>query len=104
VITGGSDGIGLAMAKELATEQLFNICIVGRNESKMKERLKEIEELVMEKRQQKIKTMCVVADFAKMYTIQEYQDKVAPPLRDLDIAMIILNAGQAVFGPFEWTT
>ena len=35
VVTGGSDGIGLAMAKELAVESLFNICIVGRNESKM---------------------------------------------------------------------
>jgi 17beta-estradiol 17-dehydrogenase / very-long-chain 3-oxoacyl-CoA reductase len=34
VITGGSDGIGLAMGKELARRH-FNIVIVGRNAPKM---------------------------------------------------------------------
>ena len=34
VVTGGSDGIGLAMAQNLAI-QGFNICIVSRNETKM---------------------------------------------------------------------
>lgn len=52
VVTGGSDGIGLAIAKELAVESLFNICIIGRNESKMKQKLQEIEDLVSQKRQQ----------------------------------------------------
>ena len=34
VITGGSDGIGLAMAKELASRH-FNIVIVAKNQNKM---------------------------------------------------------------------
>ena len=35
LITGGSDGIGLEMAKELARKQ-FNIVIIARNEEKLK--------------------------------------------------------------------
>lgn len=35
VVTGGSDGIGLAICRKLAKEG-FNICIVARNENKMK--------------------------------------------------------------------
>lgn len=35
VITGGSSGIGLAMAKNLAVNSNFNICIIGRNAEKM---------------------------------------------------------------------
>lgn len=34
VITGASDGIGLAFAKELANEK-FNICLMGRNRKKL---------------------------------------------------------------------
>ena len=41
VVTGGSDGIGLCMCHKLAA-QGFNICIVARNEEKMKEKLAEI--------------------------------------------------------------
>ena len=39
VITGGSDGIGFAMAKNLAVNSNFNICIIGRNAEKMKQKL-----------------------------------------------------------------
>lgn len=41
VVTGGSDGIGLEMAKKLAREG-FSICLVARNEDKMKEKIAEI--------------------------------------------------------------
>lgn len=41
VVTGGSDGIGLAMCKNLA-KQGFNICIVSRSEKKINEKLEEI--------------------------------------------------------------
>ena len=41
MVTGGSDGIGLAMCKKLADEG-FNICIIARNSVKMKEKLAEI--------------------------------------------------------------
>jgi 17beta-estradiol 17-dehydrogenase / very-long-chain 3-oxoacyl-CoA reductase len=41
VVTGGSDGIGLAMCKELARRE-FNIVIVSRNMEKMREAEREI--------------------------------------------------------------
>ena len=39
VITGGSDGYGLDICHKLAAHG-FNICMVARNEDKMKEKLK----------------------------------------------------------------
>lgn len=91
VITGGSDGIGLAFAKKMA-EQGFNICIVGRNESKINEKLQEIVE-TSSPTGRKVKTRCVVADFSEMHLISEYQEKIADKLSDIDIAMLFLNAG-----------
>ena len=61
LVTGGSDGIGLAMAKKLAKEG-FNIVIVARSEKKIKEKLEEIRQ---ECRQddETFKTLAVIADF-----------------------------------------
>ena len=42
VVTGGSDGIGLEFCNELAKEG-FNICIIARNEEKIKQKLIEIQ-------------------------------------------------------------
>jgi short-subunit dehydrogenase len=41
VVTGGSDGIGLAICNELAA-QGFNICIVSRNATKINEKCNEL--------------------------------------------------------------
>lgn len=38
VVSGGSDGMGLAMCQNLA-KQGFNICMVARNEEKMKTKI-----------------------------------------------------------------
>lgn len=43
VVTGGSDGIGEQFCRDLAKKG-FNICIIARNEEKMKEKLKSIKE------------------------------------------------------------
>jgi hypothetical protein len=40
-VTGGSDGIGLAMCRNLAS-QGFNILIIARNKDKMKEKLNDL--------------------------------------------------------------
>ena len=91
------------MCKKLAREG-FNICIVARNEEKMKEKLKELENLQMKADLQsakvsqtppKIETMYIVADFAKMFTIQDYQSIVADKLQGIDIGILALNAGIA---------
>jgi short-subunit dehydrogenase len=44
VVTGGSDGIGLEICRQLAV-QGFNIQIIGRNENKIKKALAEIKKL-----------------------------------------------------------
>ena len=62
VITGGSDGIGLSMAKNLAA-QGFNICIVGRNEAKINDKMNELAKVYP------VKYKAVIADFARMHSI-----------------------------------
>ena len=50
-----------------------------------------------------IKTRTVVADFSKILTLQEYKNLADNYLRDIDIAMLFLNAGvlaNGVWGPF----
>ena len=73
----------------------FNICIVARNEDKMKEKLEEINQKTMGN----VKTMYVVADFAAMHTYEDYEQAMAP-LKGIDIAMLFLNAGIAQVGAF----
>ena len=68
--------------------QGFNICIVGRNADKIAQVLKDISV-----KYPKIKTRAVICDFAKLFTVQEYQTIVADKVADIDIAMLFLNAG-----------
>ena len=69
-------------------EQGFNICMVSRNEEKMQQKLQEI----TQKTSGNVKTMCVVADFAALHTYEDYEKALAP-LKEIDIAMLFLNAG-----------
>ena len=39
--------------------------------------------------------MYIIADFAKMNTIEDYQKHIGDKLKDIDVAMLILNAGLA---------
>ena len=64
VVTGGSDGIGLEICHQMAARG-FNVCIVGRTQSKIEEKLRELEKY-------KIKTKYVVFDFASLVHIQDY--------------------------------
>jgi len=45
--------------------------------------------------------MYVVCDFAKLSTVEEYQVTVANKLKEVDIGVLILNAGTNVMGPFK---
>ena len=94
VVTGGSDGIGLEMSHQLAS-QGFNICIVGRSESKINEKLKHIQTL-----NPYLKTKCIVFDFQEHTKISDYKEKIALQLNDLDVAILCLNAGFAQIGAF----
>ena len=45
-----------------------------------------------------------MADFDSMFTIDEYASALVEPLRELDIGILVLNAGWGQFGPFEMLT
>ena len=79
VVTGGSDGIGLAMCKDMA-KQGFNICIIARNEAKINEKLAEVRRECGLEGDAEFKTMAIVADFVKMRTIEEYKSTIAAKL------------------------
>ena len=85
------------MAKNLAANTKFNICFIGRNAQKMEQKLEEVKKIA----NGSILTKYVVADFDKMFGIEEYAEVLTEPLKDLDIGLLILNAGWAQAGPFE---
>jgi len=71
LVTGGTDGIGLEVAHQMAAEGA-NICMVGRTKSKVDQKLKEIQE-----NYQKIKTRGLIFDFAKQCLISDYKSHIA---------------------------
>ena len=83
VVTGGSDGFGYEICKKFAAKG-FNICIIARNEQKMKEKLATLPT--------NIETMYIVADFFGMTEMEDYQ-RIGTELKSLDIALLFLNAG-----------
>lgn len=99
VVTGGSDGIGLAICKKLAKEG-FNICIVSRTESKIIEKLEEIRQ-ECRNGDSSFMTEAVVADFSKLFTIEDYRQAIGDKLKDKDIGILVLNAGYVFFGPYH---
>ncbi|TNV76896.1 hypothetical protein FGO68_gene12765 [Halteria grandinella] len=96
VVTGGSDGIGEQFCHDLA-EKGFNICIIARNEKKMQEKLAQISH------GKKIKTRYVVGDLAALTKYSDYA-KIADQIKDIDISILILNAGWTCMGPFASLT
>ena len=49
-------------------------------------------------------TMNIVADFTKLLTMDDYRDTIESKLRDLDVSILILNAGMTAKGPMEMIT
>ena len=43
--------------------------------------------------------MCVVADFSKIRTIDEYVSTIGVKVKDLDIGVLAVNAGYFAVGP-----
>jgi short-subunit dehydrogenase len=90
VITGGSDGIGFACAKHLAKKG-FNICIIARTESKIKDKLAELKSEISNS---DFKTDYFLADFGQLSSIDRYRE-IANEIktRGYDVGVLVLNAG-----------
>lgn len=69
--------------------------MVARNQAKMDEKVAEVKKKFPER-----KYVTVLADFSKMHTIKEYKDIIGEKVKNLDIAMVFLNAGIAQMGCF----
>ncbi|KAM7269418.1 hypothetical protein ACFE04_024915 [Oxalis oulophora] len=86
MITGSTDGIGKALAFELASKGL-NLVLVGRNPAKLEATSTEIEQNYQ---QAKIKT--IVLDLAKC-SGEEIIEVIEKGIQGLDIGVLINNAG-----------
>ena len=91
VVTGGSDGIGFAMAKQLA-QKGFNILIIGRNEKKIEDKIADIKIEIIDK---EFEIEYIIADFGKLDKIEQYQTLIADVIKSkgYDVGVLCLNAG-----------
>ena len=88
MVTGGSDGIGLEYCHYLA-KLGWNILMVSRNEKKMQEKLQEIKAACG----RPIECKYIVCDFSKLTDITEYRTLFEPEIANLDIGIVMANAG-----------
>lgn len=91
LVTGASDGIGLGFCHELARRG-FNIVLLSRTKAKLEKAAAELEE------KHGVKTHIVVRDLAKMYTLEHYETVPEEVPADLDVAIVINNAGTGMPG------
>ena len=54
----------------------------------------------MESRFANFKSMYIIADFSKLTSMEQYQTVIGDKVKDLDVAVVCLNAGFGNFGPF----
>jgi 17beta-estradiol 17-dehydrogenase / very-long-chain 3-oxoacyl-CoA reductase len=84
IVTGATDGIGLAMAKEFAFKGL-NIFLISRTKSKLVECAEEIKKLVGVE----IRTLDI--DFSNFN--EQQRIRVTDEIKDLDIGVLVNNVG-----------
>lgn len=83
IVTGASEGIGYAFAKDLA-KRGFNVCVIARSKDKLQSTVQEIEQL-------KVKGKAVSFDFSTA-TAKDYE-KLFAELDTLDVALLVNNVG-----------
>lgn len=88
IITGSTDGIGKALAFELASKGL-NLVLVGRNPSKLEATSNEIRARFGD---QQVDIKNVVADFATL-SGPEISKAMEGSIKELDVGVLINNAG-----------
>lgn len=94
VITGGSSGIGRAVAQELARDG-HSFLLVGRDKNRLEETIGRVEELGG-------KALAAVGDVASPDNVEEHYKKVNEEFGPVDV--LIANAGVGYFGELEQLT
>jgi len=95
VITGATDGIGKAYAKELAKRGL-NVFLISRSEERLKATADEIREHAPNV---EVKTLAI--DFAKA-NATVYQTTITKALKDIEIGILVNNVGMSYAYPEEF--
>src|SRR5438552_8773412 len=91
LVTGASEGIGMAVARKLAGEGV-RVAICARTESKLKEAAAEISKATG------MQIEPIVADLRTLAGCRGFVDQAAERLGGVDI--LVNNAGASTFGPF----
>jgi NAD(P)-dependent dehydrogenase (short-subunit alcohol dehydrogenase family) len=94
VITGGSDGIGFAIAKAFARNGA-DILLVARNQEKLEKAVSELSALGTN-----VKTLS--CDLSAVDSVQDVANNILTIFPDIDV--LVNNAGVAKFTPFEQIT
>jgi 17beta-estradiol 17-dehydrogenase / very-long-chain 3-oxoacyl-CoA reductase len=94
VVTGATGGIGSEFCRQLANIG-FNIVLVSRSQDKLEESERELL-----KDYPAIQTKIVVADFAAD-TSPEFYQAIYEQIKDLEISMLVNNAGMAIYDFFK---
>ncbi|CDW81695.1 short chain dehydrogenase reductase family protein [Stylonychia lemnae] len=95
VVTGGTDGIGLEMAKELSRLG-FNIINVARDSKKLKD-----SEVEIKKTNSTTQIRSIMFDFSKTIKPEDYQSQITDQINDCDVSILINNVGANQSGDFE---
>jgi short-subunit dehydrogenase len=93
IITGGGSGLGLALAQEYSKK--FNICLVGRTETKLQEAVQTISH---NNENRVFYHVCDVADHEQIQTV------LSAIFEKESVYLLINNAGTGVFKPLHSLT
>ncbi|MED6187856.1 hypothetical protein PIB30_080441, partial [Stylosanthes scabra] len=89
IITGSTDGIGKAMALELASKGI-NLLLLGRNPQKLEATSNEI----IRQKNSNVEVKCLVVDFEKEDG-EKMMKMVEEAIEGLDVGILVNNAGLA---------
>jgi short-subunit dehydrogenase len=92
IITGGGSGLGLALAQEYSKK--FNICLIGRTETKLQEAV----QTISHNENRVLYHVCDVADHEQIQTL------LSAIFEKESIHLLINNAGTGVFKPLHSLT
>eukprot|EP01017_Pseudomicrothorax_dubius_P028482 TRINITY_DN3385_c0_g2_i3.p1 TRINITY_DN3385_c0_g2~~TRINITY_DN3385_c0_g2_i3.p1 ORF type:complete len:313 (-),score=77.40 TRINITY_DN3385_c0_g2_i3:99-1037(-) len=97
VVTGASDGIGKQYCLSLA-QRGFNIVLIARNKTKL-----EAAESEIKTQSPGVSTRIVIADFEQSVEAGFFE-RIVEQINDLDISILVNNAGVALLSYFEKET